>query len=190
VKFWISELQKEEGVSNSKACFIANFRSWGARTHTHTRFDGVQDQHQVMQPHIHLFSLYMGFEVSIWVCTPVCFWACSHVMNILCNNFGRRRKEKKNRKKNYFFFFTHHHRRAHGRGSLSNVVINAVIVRSVPFRLTSFAVLSNICHHSFRRLSVAIHLRQCTIFFKSYVLCTYVSNTIFFKPYVVLKFCN
>jgi hypothetical protein len=36
--------------------------------HTHTQvLITVQDLHQVMQPHIHLFSLYMGFEVSIWV---------------------------------------------------------------------------------------------------------------------------
>jgi hypothetical protein len=40
VKFWVLELQKEEGASSSKACFIANFRSWEhVHTHTHTRFD-------------------------------------------------------------------------------------------------------------------------------------------------------
>jgi hypothetical protein len=35
-------------------------------THTHTEgLMTVQDLHQVMQPHIHLLSMYMGFEVSI-----------------------------------------------------------------------------------------------------------------------------
>jgi hypothetical protein len=38
-----------------------------------------------------------------------------------------------------------------------------------------------------RRLFVAIHLHQCTVFFKSYVLHTNVVATVFFKLYVVLK---
>ncbi len=55
-------------MNNSKACSDASFRSWEhAHTHTHTQgLIAVQDLHHVMQPHIHLFSLYMGFEVSIW----------------------------------------------------------------------------------------------------------------------------
>jgi hypothetical protein len=38
-------------------------------THTHTQLGliTVQDLQQVMQPHIHLLSLYMGFKVNIWV---------------------------------------------------------------------------------------------------------------------------
>jgi hypothetical protein len=55
-------------MSSSKACFIASFRSW-EHVHTHTHTQGmleIQNLHQVMQPHIHLLSLYMGFEVSIW----------------------------------------------------------------------------------------------------------------------------
>jgi hypothetical protein len=54
-------------MSSSNVCFTASSRSW-EHTHTHTQgLITVQDLHQVMQPHIHLLSLYMGFEVSIWV---------------------------------------------------------------------------------------------------------------------------
>jgi hypothetical protein len=52
-------------MSSSKACFIVNSKFW---EHVNTHTQGsivVQDLHQVMQPHVHLFSLYMGFEVSI-----------------------------------------------------------------------------------------------------------------------------
>jgi len=54
-------------VNSSKACFIVSFRSC-EHAHAHTQgLITVQDLHQVMQPHIHLLSFYMGFEVNIWV---------------------------------------------------------------------------------------------------------------------------
>jgi len=53
-------------VNNSKVYFTANFKSW-EQVHTHTQgLIVIQDLHQMMQPHIHLFSLYMGFEINIW----------------------------------------------------------------------------------------------------------------------------
>ncbi len=112
MKFWVPKLQKEEGANNSKVCFIANFRSW---EHVHTHTQGlivVQDLYQVMQPHIHLFSLYMGFEVNIWAVHSYVFLACIHVVSCPCNNFGKRRfflkKKDQIEEKNYLFSFTCH----------------------------------------------------------------------------------
>jgi hypothetical protein len=60
-------------MSSSKACLTTSFRSW-EHAHTHTQgLIAVQNLHQVMQPHIHLLSLYMGFEVKCGLCTLVCF---------------------------------------------------------------------------------------------------------------------
>jgi hypothetical protein len=64
----------------------------------------------------------------------------------------------------------------------------------VNFRSTSVHPIPLIRFHPFgsarsapsihQRPFVVVHPRQCAVFFKSYVLHTYVSNTIFFKPYV------
>ncbi len=61
------------------------------------------------------------------------------------------------------------------------------------FRSTFVTVSSNIYQHPFVRLApsihrclfVTVHPRRHTIFFKLYVLCTYVSNIVFLKSYVL-----
>ncbi len=68
-KLWSFEFRsfgrKKEQATPKFVLLLTSFRSW---EHVHTHTQGlivIQDLHQVMQPHIHLLSLYMGFEVSI-----------------------------------------------------------------------------------------------------------------------------
>jgi hypothetical protein len=61
------------------------------------------------------------------------------------------------------------------------------VLHPSPFCLTSVAIPSNvrpqtsIHRHSF----VVVHPHWRTVFFKLYVLCTYIFDIIFFKPYLV-----
>jgi len=60
-------------MSSSKACFIANFRSWEhARTHTQGLIT-VQDLHQVMQPTYTCFLCTRVWRLAFRLCTLVCF---------------------------------------------------------------------------------------------------------------------
>jgi len=192
-------------------------RSW---EHVHTHTQGliiVQDLHQVMQPHIHLFSLYMGFEVAYGFYTLVCFWACSHVVSSPCNKLEEQKEEqnlKKHKVEEKKNLSTRHYYRAHGcecsaAPSPSIVVIipfsfhsTFVVVPFILFCPMFFTILSDIRQRPYQCPPVRpapsihrcpfdiVHPRQHTIFFKSYLLRTNIANIVFFKPYVVLELCS
>ncbi len=99
VKFWVLELRREEGASNSKACFIANFRSW---EHVHTHRHKVWLQYKIYtrwcNPTYICFPCTWVLRLTSRLCTPACFWAYRHAMSSPYNSFGRRRKRKKEKK--------------------------------------------------------------------------------------------
>jgi hypothetical protein len=84
----------------------------------------------------------------------------------------------------------------HGsRCSAVTVIIHYVLFRSIRHPLQFCLMSINVRPSSpfrppmfvHRRLSITIHPHWHTVFFKSYVLRTYVSDTIFFKSYVMLE---
>jgi hypothetical protein len=63
-EFWSFRRKKEQVAPKLVLLLTLGLGS----THTHPQgLIAIQDLHQVMQPHIHLLSLYMGIEVNIWV---------------------------------------------------------------------------------------------------------------------------
>jgi hypothetical protein len=58
------------------------------------------------------------------LCTPVCFWTYSHVLNSLCHSSQRRQRKKNpwSRKKNFVFSFACHRHKTRGHGSLCSFI--------------------------------------------------------------------
>jgi len=63
-------------------------------THTHTRFDcNTRFVPSDATPHI-CFPCTWVLRLASGLCIPMCFGACSHVMNFHCNNSRTRRRRK------------------------------------------------------------------------------------------------
>jgi hypothetical protein len=149
VKLWVSKLQKEEVASNSKACFIASFRSWEhVHTYTHTHTHKVWLQYKIWtrwcNPTYTYFPCTWVLKLAFRLCILVCIWACNHVGSNPCSTFGRKKKKKKKntKLKNFFFFFTCHRRKPCGRGSLYNVVLFYFVQHPLSFCLMSIVIPS------------------------------------------------
>jgi hypothetical protein len=141
-----------------------------------------------MQPHIHLFSLYMGFKVNIWAMHLCVFWTCSHVMRCPCNSSGRRRKiiiiinEVKEKKK--LFSSAHHHYRASGRRSLYSVVVGVVTIRCCPL-MSSFVVRHRRCLVQSLLSSIAITVRHPSV-----ICCHQLLDSIYLVMFDVRHVCS
>jgi len=147
-KLWSSEFRsfgRRKERTTPKLVLLPTLGLGSMYTHTQGLIV-VQDLYQVMQPHIHLFSLYMGFEVNIWVVHSYVFLACIHVVNCPCNNSGRRNLKKKKRsnrrkKKILLFYMPLVCYRARGRGcsvmsSLAQSSSVIVAIHSCPPSIT------------------------------------------------------
>ncbi len=92
-KLWSSKFRREEGASNSKACYIASFRSW-EHAHTHK----VWLQHKICtrwcNPTYICFPYTWVLRLTFGLCTLVCFWTCNHVMSSSSSSSGRRRRKR------------------------------------------------------------------------------------------------
>jgi hypothetical protein len=111
-KLWSSEFWSFGGRKERTTPKLVLLPTLGLGSmYTHTQgLIVVQDLYQVMQPHIHLFSLYMGFEVNIWVVHSYVFLACIHVVSYPCSSSGRRRfffkkKDQIEEKKIFLLFY-------------------------------------------------------------------------------------
>jgi hypothetical protein len=94
-KLWSSEFQIFEGRKEQSAPKLVLLPALGlGNTHTHTHKVWLQykictrwcNPTYTCSPYTWVLRLASG------LCTPVCFWACSHVMSSPCSSFGRRRK--------------------------------------------------------------------------------------------------
>ncbi len=168
VKFRVLELWSEEGVSNSKARFITSFRSW---EHVHTHTHKVWFQYKIYcrwcNPTYICFPCTWVLKLAFGLCSLVCFWACSHVVNSPYNNFGiiiiiitwSRRKK-------ILFSLLHAIIVELVDMDYSVVLLQsiAIVVCFDPFCLTSIVILSDV-HHCFVQ-----HLSPCRLTFFTILL--------------------
>jgi hypothetical protein len=68
-------------------------------THTHKVWLQYKICTKWCNPTYTCFPCTWVLRLASKLCTPVCFWACSHVVNNPCSNFKRRRRRKKEFKK-------------------------------------------------------------------------------------------
>jgi hypothetical protein len=125
-------------------------------THTHKVWLQYKIYTRWCNPTYTCFPCTWVWRLAFRLCTLVCFWACSHVMNSPCNSFGRKRREFKKKtpqsKRIFFFFFfsTCHRWRAHKRGSFCNTATSAVYRNHCPLR---FAIPFDVYRRSIWHLS-------------------------------------
>ncbi len=174
-----------------QSLFYCQLQVLGARTHTHTRFDcNIRSAPGDVTPHT-FASLYMGFEINIWVvhyCVFLNLQSCSEQPLQQFQNKKKKKKKKINKLKKKHeieeifspFCFTHYRYTTRKRGSFCNAVAGVVVVRCrcscSLFHSTSVVVSSNVRNNFVRHLS---QFRSMSIIVLSDVHCHFVDAPYF-----------
>ncbi len=92
-KLWSFEFQSFKGRKEWTTSKFVLLPALGlGSTHTHTRFDCNKICTKWCKPTYICFPYTWVLKLASGLCTPMCFWACSHVVNSPCSSFRKRKR--------------------------------------------------------------------------------------------------
>jgi hypothetical protein len=93
-KLWSFEFRSFEGRKEQAAPKLVLLPTLGlGSTHTHTQsLIAIQDCTKWCNPTYICFPCTWVLRLVYGLCTPLCFWACSHVLSSHCNSSRRKRE--------------------------------------------------------------------------------------------------